>query len=78
MSIMRPTDELQAAPTVRFCSPRSMLRWGFAGISFYPAGRLLAAATLGAYFFLKDFFFVWMAVAGGGSLLLTGLWMRNG
>jgi hypothetical protein len=38
----------------------------------------LAAATLGAYFFLKDFFFVWMALVGGGSLLLAGLWMWRG
>ena len=48
------------------------------GLRFVLVGAFLAAITLGAYFFVKDFFFIWMALAGGGSLLLTGLWMRHG
>ena len=79
MSIMRPTDELQVgaySPLLLSAIYAALGLWQ--GFRFILLAAFLAAATLGAYFFLKDFFFVWMAVAGGGSLLLTGLWMRNG
>jgi hypothetical protein len=48
------------------------------GARYILLGAFLAAATLAAYLFFKEFFFVWMAVVGGGSILLTGLWMRHG
>ena len=55
----------------------------YAGVGLWMGARyiliaaVLAAATLGGYFFLRDYFFLWMAVCGGGSLILTGLWMRQ-
>jgi len=47
------------------------------GLRYVLIGVFMAVATLGAYFFLREYFFHWMAVVGGGSLLLTGLWMRK-
>lgn len=47
------------------------------GLRYILVGVFMAAATLGAYFFLREYFFHWMALVGGGSLLLTGLWMRK-
>ncbi|MEY4964503.1 MAG: hypothetical protein RL274_86 [Pseudomonadota bacterium] len=40
-------------------------------------GVFMGVSTLVAYFYLREYFFHWMALVGGGSLLLTGLWMRK-
>ena len=40
-------------------------------------GALIAAATMAGYFFLAPWFSFWMAVVGGGGLILTGFWMRR-
>lgn len=77
--VMRPTSAMQIGaywPLLLSAIYASVGLWR--GIRFILLGAFLAAATLGAFFYLKDFFFVWMAVMGGGSLLLTGLWMRHG
>jgi hypothetical protein len=47
------------------------------GMRYILVGAFVAAATLGAYFFLREYFFFWMALVGGGSLVLTGLWLRQ-
>jgi hypothetical protein len=47
------------------------------GLRYILVGVFMAVATLAAYFYLRDYFFHWMALVGGGSLLLTGLWMRR-
>ena len=45
-------------------------RWTIAGIA-------LGALTLLAFGLLHEHFMLWMAGIGGGTLLLTGLWMRR-
>ena len=40
-------------------------------------GAVVVAATMGGYFFLAPYFAFWMAVVGGGGLILTGFWMRK-
>lgn len=47
------------------------------GLRYILVGMFVAIATLGAYFFLRDYFFFWMALVGGGSLVLTGFWLRR-
>lgn len=47
------------------------------GVRYVLVGAFMAVATLGAYFLLRDYFFVWMALVGGGSLILTGFWLRQ-
>jgi hypothetical protein len=77
--IMHPTDALQVGaywPLLLSAIYASMGLW--LGVRYILLGAFLAAATLGAYVFFKEFFFVWMALVGGGSILLTGLWMRHG
>jgi hypothetical protein len=45
-------------------------RWAVAGI-------VLGVCTVGGYAFLREHFMLWMAVVGGGTLILTGLWLRR-
>lgn len=40
-------------------------------------GAFVTAATLGGYFFITNYFFLWMAVIGGGSLVVSGLFIRK-
>lgn len=40
-------------------------------------GLALAALTLGAYFWLPQYFSLWMAAVGGGALILGGVWLRR-
>jgi hypothetical protein len=47
------------------------------GPRFLFAGLAVAAATVGGYFFLPQYFLVWMAFVGGGALILAGLWLRR-
>ena len=46
------------------------LRWSIIGV-------VLAALTVGGYLLWPDYFLPWMALAGGGALLLTGWWLRH-
>jgi hypothetical protein len=39
-------------------------------------GLVTLAAVLG-YFFIAHYFFLWIAIAGGGSLIVSGLFIRN-
>jgi hypothetical protein len=49
--------------------------WG--GVRYIVVGAALALVTLFSFFFLQDRFYVAMALAGGGALILTGLWLRR-
>ena len=40
-------------------------------------GLALGALTVGAYFWLPEYFLLWMAGAGGGALILGALWLRR-
>ena len=47
------------------------------GSRFLVTGVAIAALTLGGFFFLSAHFLLWMAVVGGGALVLAGLWLRT-
>jgi hypothetical protein len=47
------------------------------GYAFVALGLALSALTLVGYFFVGDWFDLWMAVVNGGGLILAGLWMRR-
>jgi hypothetical protein len=61
------------------------LFWAFAymaagawvGTRIFVTGVVTAAAVLVGFLFLSEHYFLWMALVGGGSLLLGGLWMRK-
>lgn len=37
----------------------------------------LGALTVGGYFWLPQYFLLWMAAVGGGALILGGVWLRR-
>jgi hypothetical protein len=47
------------------------------GLRWVIAGLVLATLALLGYFLLRQYMMLWMAVAGGGTLLLTGFWLRR-
>ena len=47
------------------------------GMRFLYAGIAVAALTLGGFFYLPQYFLLWMAFVGGGSLILVGLWLKK-
>ncbi len=47
------------------------------GMRIIVAGVAITSLTLGGYFWLADYFMLWMAVVGGGALVLGGLWLRS-
>jgi hypothetical protein len=49
----------------------------FAGPRFAVCGAILAIATAVGFYNAGELFGLWMAVAGGGVLLLTGFWLRR-
>lgn len=47
------------------------------GPAYVAIGVAIAALTLIGYFFLGEWFDLWMAAVNGGGLILGGLWMRR-
>lgn len=47
------------------------------GLRFLAIGIAVAAMTLIGWFALREVFMLWMAIVGGGSLILVGLWLRK-
>ncbi|HEY5338917.1 MAG TPA: hypothetical protein VIJ85_11985 [Rhizomicrobium sp.] len=47
------------------------------GLRMLFAGVALAVLTLIGFFYLRDVFDLWMAIVGGGGLILGGLWLRS-
>jgi hypothetical protein len=47
------------------------------GLAFVAIGLGVTALTLIGYFFIADWFHLWMAVVNGGGMILGGLWMRR-
>ena len=47
------------------------------GMRMFLTGTVTAVAVLVGFFLVKEHYFLWMAVFGGGSLLLGGFWLRK-
>ena len=77
--ILRPTAPEQVAAVVALTFAALYALAGAASGSgrFVATGAVLAVVTLGGYVLLHDYFFVWMALAGGGALVAGGLWLKR-
>jgi hypothetical protein len=47
------------------------------GVRYVGLGIAVSAFTLLGFFLVKDHFLLWMAVVGGGSLILASIWFRR-
>lgn len=47
------------------------------GRALIAAGAILAALTLAGYWLSGSYYDLWMAIAGGGTLIGIGLWLRS-
>jgi len=76
--VMWPVTGRQTAAFIPlFVALAYVLAGIFRGPRYIVAGLVIAAATLCGFVLLHDHFMLWMAVVGGGALILAGLWMRK-
>jgi hypothetical protein len=72
---LRPR-QMNAFWPIYFMMVYSMVGLWF-GYAFVAIGVGITALTLIGYFFVGDWFNLWMAFVDGGGLVLGGLWMRR-
>jgi hypothetical protein len=78
-AIMRPVNGLQIGA---FFPILVGLFYALAGIwtgaaRMIVAGLVMGALTVIGYFYFPAYFAIWMAVLGGGALILGGFWLRT-
>jgi hypothetical protein len=49
----------------------------WSGWRLFAIGLVTAVAIMAGFFWVKDYFDLWMGVFGGGSLIAGGLWLRT-
>jgi hypothetical protein len=77
-AIMQPQDPRQMAAFVPLVVAVCYVVLGLgAGSRITLAGVALGALTLVGYFAFPSIFMLWMAVVAGGTLVLSGLWLRR-
>jgi hypothetical protein len=77
-AVLHPRDSLQVGAVIPLLTASIYAAVGlWLGLRYILVGAFVALATLAGYFLLQDFFFLWMALVGGGSLILTGFWLRR-
>lgn len=47
------------------------------GVRYIAVGAAVAALTLFGFFYIHEHFNLWMAVVGGGGLIVAGFWLRT-
>jgi hypothetical protein len=77
-AIMRPHDPRQISAFVPLA-----VAWAYVVLGIHLGWRItfagigLGVLTAFGYFALHEWFMLWMAAVGGGTLLLSGLWLRR-
>ncbi|MEO6368592.1 MAG: hypothetical protein ABIP38_11450 [Steroidobacteraceae bacterium] len=78
LTVLSPLNAMQGNAFISlFWAFAYMMSGAWLGVRMFVAGLVTAIAILSGYLFLKDFYFLWMAFVGGGSLILAGLWLRK-
>lgn len=78
MLVLSPLNGHQANTFISlFWAFAYMVGGAWLGTRLYLTGLATAAAVVVGYLWFADYYYLWMAIAGGGSLLLGGLWLRR-
>ncbi len=78
IAVMQPVNDNQVGAFIPLIIAFIYAVMGiWAGARFLIAGAAIAALTLGGFFLLASHFSLWMAFVGGGTLIATGLWLRQ-
>jgi hypothetical protein len=78
MLISQPETNRQTNAMISILFPFLYMCAGiWAGWRLFAIGLVTAVAILVGYFYVTDWFDLWMAVFAGGSLLAGGLWLRS-
>lgn len=76
--VMRPVHPVAVGAVVPLMVALAYSIFGiWRGLRFLYIGVTVAALTLGGFLYLREFFLLWMAFVGGGSLILVGLWLKK-
>jgi hypothetical protein len=77
-AVLHPHDSLQVGAAIPLLTAAIYAAVGlWLGLRYILVGAFVALATLAGYFLLRDYFLLWMALVGGGALILTGFWLRR-
>lgn len=77
-TLFRPSTPAQQAAFVPLLVSLAYMMVGiWRGTRYLITGIAVAVLTLTGFFWLHEHFMLWMAVVGGGSLVLAGLWLRQ-
>ena len=78
MLITQPESADEGNAMVSIFFPFAYMAAGlWLGWRLFAIGLVTAIAILIGYFYVKDYFDIWMGVFGGGSLIAGGLWLRS-
>jgi hypothetical protein len=78
MSIAQPETSRQVNAMISIFFPFMYMAGGiWAGWRLFAIGVVTAAAVLVGYFYIQDYYDLWMGVFGGGSLIAGGIWLRS-
>jgi hypothetical protein len=78
LAIMAPVGGRQVAAFIPLVVAAAYVIGGvWLGTRFVAAGIAIALLALGGFFLLREHFLLWMAVIGGGALLIAGWWLTR-
>ena len=77
-SVLGPVNHLQQGAFPPLVVALAYVLVGlWSGLRFLAAGLIVAALTLGGFFYLPQHFLLWEGFVGGGALILAGFWFRR-
>lgn len=76
--IAQPSSSQEGNAMVSIFFPFMYMAAGiWAGWRLFAIGLVTAIAIIVGYFWVRDYFDIWMGVFGGGSLIAGGIWLRT-
>jgi hypothetical protein len=78
LNIFQPFSGQQSAALIALIVALFYVLGGiWIGVRLAITGIAMAALTVVGFYLFPAYFFLWMAVVGGGALMLAGLWLRT-